>query len=397
MPSSTEIAAVHAFNAITATDGSGIALLSAANVTGSHTLPDGVLSTNVPLMTAGKLSASVLPAIAVTDTFVVNTQAAMLALSAETGDVAVRTDLNKSFILKGASPGVLANWQELLTPTDLVQSVNGLTGTVTLTTANVTENTNLYYTTARVNADAPNVTLGTANGLSLVGQQLSLAGGSITGLNAGNVSAGTLATGRGGTGVTAFGGTNTILYTTAASALSSIATANSSVLVTSGTGVPSFSTTLPTIGKVTVASADGTAFQGSFTRAGQFNKCFNAHCAGMLNGDYAQFSWGRSLAPNESAEINFVYDSGGNSQVAFGIYGQPGIFTMFNDGTSSVGGALKLAVYAVASLPAGTAGRIVFASNGRKNGEGAGAGTGVLVYADGSAWRRVSDDTTVLA
>ena len=52
----------------------------------------------------------------------------------------------------------------------------------------------------------------------------------------------------------------------------------------------------------------------------------------------------------------------------------------------------------VASLPAaGTAGRIAFASDGRKVGEGAGAGTGTLCYDDGTAWRRVGDDTTVAA
>lgn len=57
---------------------------------------------------------------------------------------------------------------------------------------------------------------------------------------------GTLQPGRGGTGVTSFGGTNTVLYTTAANTLASITTANNSVLVTSAGGVPSMSTTLPT-------------------------------------------------------------------------------------------------------------------------------------------------------
>jgi hypothetical protein len=52
-------------------------------------------------------------------------------------------------------------------------------------------------------------------------------------------------------------------------------------------------------------------------------------------------------------------------------------------------------IYAVTALPAATAARVAFASNGRKVGEGAGVGTGTLVYADGTAWRRVGDDTTV--
>jgi hypothetical protein len=60
----------------------------------------------------------------------------MLALSnAQEGDVAVRTDLNKSFILKASPYSTLANWQELLTPTDAVTSVNGNTGAVTISLA----------------------------------------------------------------------------------------------------------------------------------------------------------------------------------------------------------------------------------------------------------------------
>jgi hypothetical protein len=65
-----------------------------------------------------------------------------------------------------------------------VSSVNGLTGAVTLTTSNIAEGTNLYYTEARVNDNtnvAANtaarhnaVTIGTANGLSLSTQVLSL-------------------------------------------------------------------------------------------------------------------------------------------------------------------------------------------------------------------------------
>lgn len=49
------------------------------------------------------------------------------------------------------------------------------------------------------------------------------------------------------------------------------------------------------------------------------------------------------------------------------------------------------------NLPApGQSGRMFFVSDGRKVGEGVGAGTGVPVYDDGGAsWRRFSDDTAV--
>ena len=73
-----------------------------------------------------------LPALAITTTQVVNSQANMLALTAQTGDVAVRTDVNKSFILTATPATTLGNWQELLTPTDSVLSVDGSTGAVTL-------------------------------------------------------------------------------------------------------------------------------------------------------------------------------------------------------------------------------------------------------------------------
>jgi hypothetical protein len=69
--------------------------------------------------------------LAITDTFVVASEAAMLALSAQMGDVAVRTDINTTYILQQDPPTILANWVELLSPGQVV-SVNGQTGTVSL-------------------------------------------------------------------------------------------------------------------------------------------------------------------------------------------------------------------------------------------------------------------------
>lgn len=98
----------------------------------------GTSSGNVPVLDgSGKLNTGILPALAITDTFVAANQTAMLALTAEVGDVCVRTDLSKSFILKTAGATVLANWQELLTPTDVVTSVASKTGAVTLVAADV--------------------------------------------------------------------------------------------------------------------------------------------------------------------------------------------------------------------------------------------------------------------
>ena len=85
----------------------------------------------------GKIPTAQLPALALTETSVVASQAAMLALTAQPGDVAVRSDLNRSFILTADPASTLANWQELLTPTDAVLSVQGRGGAVTITKADV--------------------------------------------------------------------------------------------------------------------------------------------------------------------------------------------------------------------------------------------------------------------
>lgn len=108
--------------------------ISALKLKGASQFDVGTTAGKIPVIDSdGKLKSSIIPQIAITDTFVVASQAAMLALSsAQVGDVAVRTDINKSFILKADGYSTLSNWQELLTPSDKVQSVNGKTGSVTI-------------------------------------------------------------------------------------------------------------------------------------------------------------------------------------------------------------------------------------------------------------------------
>lgn len=85
----------------------------------------------------GKLPSSALPPLAISDTFVVASQAAMLALTAERGDVAVRTDGGGTFILTAEPATTLANWQQLASPGAGVTSVNGETGSVNLDAAEI--------------------------------------------------------------------------------------------------------------------------------------------------------------------------------------------------------------------------------------------------------------------
>lgn len=149
----------------TALDGKADSVHSHAisDVTGLQTALDnkvddsekGAASGVATLGADGKLTASQVPSIAIVDTFVVASEAAMLALStAETGDVAVRTDENKTYILKGTDYSTLADWQELLTPTDAVASVNGQTGTVVLDTDDIGEGAvNKYYSSTLFDSD----------------------------------------------------------------------------------------------------------------------------------------------------------------------------------------------------------------------------------------------------
>lgn len=120
--------------------------------TGVFSLAAGVANGVATLDGSGLIPEGQLPALAITDTFEVASQAAMLALTAQRGDVAVRSDINKSFILKATPASTLANWVELRTPTDAVLSVNGFVGAVTLTTTHIAEGANLYFTDVRAQA-----------------------------------------------------------------------------------------------------------------------------------------------------------------------------------------------------------------------------------------------------
>ncbi len=92
----------------------------------------GVANGIAPLDATGKVPLDHIPATAIAEVFVVSSEAAMLALSAGVGDIAIRSDLNKSYILRVTPATTLSNWNELLTPTDAVLSVDGLTGAVNL-------------------------------------------------------------------------------------------------------------------------------------------------------------------------------------------------------------------------------------------------------------------------
>jgi len=129
-----------------------------ANVTDAGTAAaknaDNSANNTVLLDSNGLLPTSVLPPLAINDVTPVANQAAMLALTAQKGDMAIRADNGKSYALASNSPTTLADWKEI-TAAGSVVSVNGQTGTVLI----------------------PDVTLdsqGLSAGLSITGQVLSM-------------------------------------------------------------------------------------------------------------------------------------------------------------------------------------------------------------------------------
>ena len=96
---------------------SGFGITDAINIS-----EKGVANGVATLDAAGKIPVAQLPAIAINETFVVASEAAMLSLTAQTGDMAVRTDINRTFVLSTSPSTSLANW---------VQLADGPSGTVT--------------------------------------------------------------------------------------------------------------------------------------------------------------------------------------------------------------------------------------------------------------------------
>ena len=103
------------------------ALNAKINLTQKGT-PGGVAA----LDSTGNVPLDQLPVTVITEVFVVNSEAEMLALTAQVGDVAVRLDESKTYILQGTDPNVLGDWVQVLSPTGAVDSVNGQIGTVVL-------------------------------------------------------------------------------------------------------------------------------------------------------------------------------------------------------------------------------------------------------------------------
>ncbi|UHC16075.1 hypothetical protein LRS73_26950 [Methylobacterium currus] len=152
---------------------------------------------------------------------------------------------------------------------------------------------------------------------------------------------------------------------------------------------------------------------------------------GVLNGGYATFS-GVAIAGSAGTQRRLVWSSGtslrwallatdnaetgsnAGSDLFLARYadssayldspfvvsratGKTSLLSLAVYGPVAVSGPLSVGVYTVATLPTGTSGTVLYVSNGRKVGEGAGAGTGVVAYYSNGNWRRLSDDSAIAA
>jgi hypothetical protein len=148
----------------------------------------------------------------------------------------------------------------------------------------------------------------------------------------------------------------------------------------------------------TASSGTGAAYQILTLSA------YPAHAAGMV------FQWRASVASlaGPTLQVNSLVAKplarqGGGGIRAGDISANQQVLAAYNtalDVYECIGigdGAPSAPSYTVALLPTGAVGRLAFATNGRKNGQAAAAGTGVLVVHDGSAWCAVDTMAVVQA
>ena len=174
----------NAFNALTKSD------VGLANVDNTSDVDKPVSTAQQTALNAkadlvgGVVPTSQLPSLAVTEYLgSVASQTALLALSGQKGDWAIRTDTGSTWVIVGTNPSVIGDWVELATPADAVSSVNGYTGSVSLGHADVgalalTGGSLTGNVTSTADISADNLT-GTGN-LTIVGITAS---GTVSGAN----------------------------------------------------------------------------------------------------------------------------------------------------------------------------------------------------------------------
>jgi hypothetical protein len=118
----------------------------------------------------GQIGTAQLPPLAINEVYTAASQTAMLALAAQRGDMAIRTDIGETYVLSTDSPATLADWKMITSPGN-VTSVAGRQGAVVLTKTDVglanvdnTSDANKPVSTATqtaLNAKEPTIAAGT--------------------------------------------------------------------------------------------------------------------------------------------------------------------------------------------------------------------------------------------
>jgi hypothetical protein len=153
-----------------------IPLLDAAKIGSGAFHVDRIPLLDAAKINSGTINAARLPAIALTNIFTATTLAVFITnvysldiTGVQIGDIVICTTENKTYVHNGGSAGTSADFSALATPTDLVTSVAGKTGVVTLVKADVglgnvdnTSDANKPVSTAQATAIELKVTANTA-------------------------------------------------------------------------------------------------------------------------------------------------------------------------------------------------------------------------------------------
>ncbi|MDR3461526.1 MAG: phage tail protein [Beijerinckiaceae bacterium] len=125
--------------------------------------------------------------------------------------------------------------------------------------------------------------------------------------------------------------------------------------------------------------------------------------------DSCRFTFNKAATANDAS---LTFETGFSARALAGLLGSDGyqlkvspdgstffqVYTVDQTtGNLAIKALVSAASYTVATLPTGVNGALAFASNGLKVGETTGGGTGVIVAFSNGSWRRLSDDSVVVA